>query len=172
MRNWSEYVWLIKHLVDTKFIETIREIWWDVRPHHNFGTVEIRVCDMPLDLNTVLALTAIVQSLVHALSQQIDSGTYLFDCHPMMVRQNKWRATRYGLDAVLVDPYTQDARAAREVVLDMVDRLQEHAEELHCADYLGRARDLVHQPTGAERQRAIHARTGSLVDVVRECVAT
>ena len=47
MRNWSEYVWLVNHMIDTGFINTIREIWWDVRPHHNFGTVEVRVCDMP-----------------------------------------------------------------------------------------------------------------------------
>ena len=51
MRNWSEYVWLVNHMIDTGFINTIREIWWDVRPHHNFGTVEVRVCDMPGNLH-------------------------------------------------------------------------------------------------------------------------
>ena len=50
MRNWSEYTWLLNHMVETGFIKTIREIWWDVRPHHNFGTVEVRICDMPPDL--------------------------------------------------------------------------------------------------------------------------
>ena len=62
MRNWSEYIWLINHLVDTGFINSVREIWWDIRPHHNFGTVEIRVCDMPCNLQQVLALTAMVQA--------------------------------------------------------------------------------------------------------------
>ncbi len=55
MRNWSEYVWLVNHMVETGFINTIREIWWDVRPHHNFGTVEVRVCDMPANLTTLAA---------------------------------------------------------------------------------------------------------------------
>ncbi len=99
MRNWSEYVWLVNHMVDTGFINTIREIWWDIRPHHAFGTVEVRVCDMPGNLEDVLAIAALIQSLVRALSVQIDGGTYQHDCHPMMVRQNKWRACRYGTGA-------------------------------------------------------------------------
>ena len=72
MRNWSEYVWLLRHMVETGFIQTIREVWWDVRPHHNFGTIEIRICDMPRDLATVIGITALVQCLVHALSEEID----------------------------------------------------------------------------------------------------
>ena len=58
MRNWSEYVWLINHLVDTGFINTIREIWWDVRPHHKFGTVELRVCDIPGRLRETLGVSS------------------------------------------------------------------------------------------------------------------
>ncbi len=96
MRNWSEYTWLLNHMVETGFIKTIREIWWDVRPHHNFGTVEVRICDMPPSLKHVLGLTALIQCLVYDLSQEIDRGTYQYDCHPFMIRQNKWRACRYG----------------------------------------------------------------------------
>ena len=83
MRNWSEYAWLLNHMVETGFIKTIREIWWDVRPHHNFGTVEVRICDMPPSLRHVLGLTALVQCLVHDLSEEIDRGTYQYDCHPV-----------------------------------------------------------------------------------------
>ena len=61
MRNWSEYIWLVNHLVDTGFINTVRELWWDIRPHNIFGTVEIRVCDMPANLSQVLAITAVIQ---------------------------------------------------------------------------------------------------------------
>ena len=60
MRNWSEYVWLINHLVSTGFINSIREIWWDIRPHHNFGTVEVRICDMPASLDHVLSITCLL----------------------------------------------------------------------------------------------------------------
>src|SRR5690606_2186644 len=106
MRNWSEYVWLTNHLISTGFINTVREIWWDVRPHHNFGTVEVRICDMPGSLDDVLALTALIQCLIVHLSREIDEGAYQHDCHPMMVRQNKWRASRFGTQARLVNAYT------------------------------------------------------------------
>ena len=106
MRNWSEYVWLVHHLVDTGFIKTIREIWWDVRPHQNFGTAELRICDTPGNLDDNLALAALTQCLVKSLPDQIDQGMYQLDCHPMIIRQNKWRAARHGLDAELIDSDT------------------------------------------------------------------
>ena len=113
MRNWSEYVWLVNHMIDTGFINTIREIWWDVRPHHNFGTVEVRVCDMPGNLTDTLAIAALIQCLVKALSDEIDNGTYQHDSHPMMVQQNKWRAARFGNQARLVDTYTYQLGVGR-----------------------------------------------------------
>jgi len=132
MRNWSEYVWLVNHLVETGFINTIREIWWDVRPHHNFGTVEVRVCDMPGNLEDTLALTALIQCLVKALSDVIDRGAYQHDCHPMMVRQNKWRAARFGVRAHLVDSYTYEVRSCQEAVHRLVELLRPTARQLDC----------------------------------------
>ena len=154
MRNWSEYTWLLNHMVETGFIKTIREIWWDVRPHHNFGTVEVRICDMPPNLEHVLGLTALIQCLVHDLSEEIDRGTYQFDCHPFMIRQNKWRACRYGMDAKLVDAATHQAIPARQVVHSLVDRLADRAEELGCIRYLEIVHEMADQPTGSVRQLA------------------
>lgn len=152
MRNWSEYVWLLRHMVQTGFIRTIREVWWDVRPHPNFGTIEVRICDMPPDLPTVLALTALTQCLVHALSREIDRGTYQHDMHPMMARLNKWRACRHGLSADLVDPYTMESAPARHVVRKMCSNLMATARELDCVPYLEAALALAEKPTGSERQ--------------------
>ena len=152
MRNWSEYLWLVRHLVRTGFIKTIREVWWDVRPHHNFGTIEIRICDMPRDLHTVLAITALIQCLVHALSEEIDRGTYQHDCHPMMVRLNKWRACRHGLGASLVDPYTEESLPARQVVRKLVSILSGVARELECSDYLETVLALTERPSGSDAQ--------------------
>lgn len=167
MRNWSEYTWLVNHLVETGFINTIREIWWDVRPHHNFGTVEIRICDMPGRLEEAMALVALVQCLVVALSEEIDSGTYQHDSHPMMVRQNKWRACRYGLDAQLVDSYTYEVRSARERVLQLCDWLTPFAQQLNCEEYFQRAREMAAAPSGAQRQLQILQESGSPQEVVR-----
>lgn len=161
MRNWSEYVWLINHLVDTGFINTIREIWWDIRPHHSFGTVEIRVCDMPASLDHVLSITALVQCLVHAISQQIDEGTYFAEYHPMMVQQNKWRAIRYGAEARLVDSDDYKQYSVLDTTKRLVSLLAPTAKELGCLSELESA---IHLPslTGSAQQLALwHAAEGT-----------
>src|SRR5690606_32520316 len=113
-------VWLVNHMVETGFINTIREIWWDVRPHHNFGTVEVRVCDMPGDLDSVCGLTALIQCLVKSLSDEIEEGTYQFECHPMMVRQNKWRAAGFGRSARLVNTRGYHVESVEQIACQMV----------------------------------------------------
>ncbi len=152
MRNWSEYAWLINHLIDTGFIETIREIWWDVRPHHNFGTVEIRICDMPGQLDDAMGLVAYVHCLVKHLSDAIDEGLYQHDCHPMLVRQNKWRAARYGLDAELVDSITHELVPARKIISDTCDRFEEIAQELNCVDELKEMKRFATETNWSQRQ--------------------
>ena len=167
MRNWSEYIWLINHLVDTGFINTIREIWWDIRPHHTFGTVEIRVCDMPADLDQVLAITALSQCLVQAISNEIDEGTYQSEYHPMMVQQNKWRATRYGADARLVDSDDYKQHSVQQTTDKLIGILLPMAEKLDCVEELNAASRLA-ESTGAKQQLAIYDQTNSRREVVRQ----
>ncbi len=167
MRNWSEYVWLVNHMVETGFINTIREIWWDVRPHHNFGTVEVRVCDMPGNLEDVLAIAALIQSLVRALSVQIDGGTYQHDCHPMMVRQNKWRACRYGTGAQLVNSFTFEIQSVSEATSFLVDRLSPIAGQLGCLKYLQDVQRIADGPSWADRQHEILRQVGDPAAMVR-----
>lgn len=167
MRNWSEYVWLVNHMVDTGFINTIREIWWDVRPHHKFGTVEVRICDMPANLPDTLAIAAFIQCLVKYLSDKIDQGTYQHDSHPMMVQQNKWRAARFGNRAILVDTYTYQTAPVVQVVENMVEKLRPTATELCCEDYLAHCIGMAHEPSAAQRQLDILAETGDPREIVR-----
>lgn len=168
MRNWSEYVWLVNHMEETGFINTIREIWWDVRPHHNFGTVEVRVCDMPGSLDHVSGLTALIQCLVKSLSDEIDEGTYQFDCHPMMVRQNKWRAARFGLSASLVDAVDYRVQSVQTITEKLLDRLMGVAQDLRCESELQFVGEIVHKPSWAARQRQVYERTGEVSEVVRQ----
>jgi glutamate---cysteine ligase / carboxylate-amine ligase len=167
MRNWSEYVWLVNHMIDTGFINTIREIWWDVRPHHNFGTVEVRVCDMPGNLTDTLAIAALVQCLVKALSDEIDHGTYQHDSHPMMVQQNKWRAARFGNQARLVDTNTYRVATVSDTVKRLVEMLQPTATELDCARYLNHCVTMATSPSAAQQQLNLMDETGDPVEVVR-----
>ena len=170
MSNWSEYVWLVNHLIDTGFINSIREIWWDVRPHYNFGTVEIRICDIPGNLDYAMALASLVHCLVASLSDQIDYGMYQRDGHPMMIQQNKWRAARFGLDAKIVDPITHDWKTAREHVCDMVEKFAPVAERLECSEWLERAGKMAGEPSWATRQLEMYRETGSFQETVRKMV--
>lgn len=167
MRNWSEYVWLINHLIETGFIQSIREIWWDIRPHHNFGTVEVRICDMPGSMSDAAALAALIHCLVTKLSDEIDEGTYQHDCHPMLVRQNKWRAARYGMDAQLVDSLTYKLIPARETIRRLAEELMPKAELLQCEDEFARLIEMTHQPTWAQRQLEQSDRCENAKDLVR-----
>lgn len=171
MRNWSEYVWLVNHMVDTGFINTIREIWWDVRPHHNFGTVEVRVCDMPGNLEHTMAIAALIQSLVKWLSDDIDEGAYQHDCHPMMVRQNKWRACRFGMRAELVDAFTFRVEPLPKVVDYLVTHLRSTARHLECFSYLEKLTDIVAGESWADRQMRLLDETGDPAEVVRQLTA-
>lgn len=168
MRNWSEYVWLVRHMEETGFINTIREIWWDVRPHHNFGTVEVRVCDMPGNLEDTLNIAALVQCLVKALSDEIDEGAYQHDCHPTMVAQNKWRAARFGRKAELVDSYSFEVRSVAKVTEKLCEQLAPIGRELDCSDYLSRCAAMAGQQSWASRQRTLLCELGDHQAVVRE----
>lgn len=167
MRNWSEYVWLVNHSIDGGYIKTIREIWWDVRPHNNFGTVEIRMCDLPPTLEDVLGLASLMQCLVVELSEAIDQGTYQHDCHPIIVRQNKWSAARYGLDATLVHPFTGNRQPARKIVQQLVESCRPYGEKLDCERYLDHVDEMAKLPNGSARQIEIFKETGSSFEVAK-----
>jgi glutamate---cysteine ligase / carboxylate-amine ligase len=169
MRNWSEYVWLVRHLEETGFINTIREIWWDIRPHHNFGTVEIRVCDVPPNMEHVLAITALVQCLVYTISHEIDEGSYFGEYHPMMVAQNKWRATRFGSDAVLIGTRDYKPRTVQAITEMLIERFSSAAEELGCLEHLRRLTEIPAN-TGSKQQLRILEETGSRREVVRRMI--
>ena len=168
MRNWSEYVWLVDHMIETGFINTIREIWWDVRPHHKFGTVEVRVCDMPGNLADTLGVAALVQCLVKSLSDEIDQGAYQHDCHPMMVRQNKWRAARYGNQATIVDLYSYRVGTVAAEVEPLAQSIAATATDLRADGYLNRAVQLAQSTSWAQRQREILGETDDPTEVVRQ----
>ena len=101
LESWTHYVGLVDHLVSVGSIESAKDLWWDLRPSPENGTIEVRICDMPADLPSVLALTALIQCLVVDLARNSDAD--LDDCRRMIVHQNRWRAARFGLGAQFID---------------------------------------------------------------------
>jgi carboxylate-amine ligase len=167
MRNWSEYVWLVDHLIATGFIKSIREIWWDIRPHCEFGTVEVRVMDMPPNMRHLLALVALTQSLVAGISADIDRGAYLYDCHPLIAKQNKWHAARYGMDASFVDPGTMKAVTAAETARKLLELCRPIASDLGCAEEIEGINDIIEQGTGARQQVEVFRRANDAREVAQ-----
>ncbi len=171
LRNYSEYCWVVNQSIQSGFINSIQEIWWDVRPHPRFGTVETRIFDIPRNLEDVLALTALTQCLVAALSDQIDNGVYQHDIHPIVVRQNKWKATRYGLQAELIDPVTHKTIPVREMIFFLYDKLKPYAEQLHCMQELNHIITMVDHESGAEEQLRLYEEHGHDVHAVAKALS-
>lgn len=167
LESWYDYLALVCRLKKAGFIDSTREIWWDIRPSAENGTVEVRICDMPPDLASVVALSALIQCLVAETSREVAEGRPDVDFHPMMDRQNRWRACRYGLSADLVDPATMEPVPAREAVGILVDRLRGTAAGLGCESELDAVLDLASVPNGSERQIDLYEQSGDLAEVVR-----
>ncbi|HEV3400661.1 MAG TPA: glutamate--cysteine ligase [Acidimicrobiales bacterium] len=166
LSDWKEFEQFMGTLVAAQAITSIREVWWDIRPHPDFGTVELRICDGIPTLGEVSALAALAQSVVEHLDARIDAGEVLPVPREWIVRQNKWRAARHGLEAdIIVDA---DGRRVplRQSVEELVDELSPVAARIGCQDELGCVHAILAHGPSYQRQRRIVDAGGSLVDVV------
>ncbi|MEU8172979.1 glutamate--cysteine ligase [Microbispora hainanensis] len=166
LADWAEFEEYMDTLVRAGTIRSIKEVWWDIRPHPDFGTIEIRMFDgipTPREVGMVAALS---QCLVQQFDQQLDRGYTLPHPAAWVVRDNKWRATRYGLDAdVITDDHGATA-PMRDVLYELQRELEPVAERLGCAEELAVVTEVLEQGSSSERQRAILADGGTLQDVV------
>ncbi|MEO6713247.1 MAG: glutamate--cysteine ligase, partial [Mycobacteriales bacterium] len=165
LANWAEFEEYMETLICSNTIKTIREVWWDIRPHPNFGTVELRICDGLPTLREVAAIAAMSQCLVTRFDSLLDRGYTLPTPKSWVVRQNKWRAARYGVDAEIIIDDRGSLQPLREAVAELVHELDPVADKLGCAEELNYALEMVQAPSYL-RQRQIVAAGGSLVDVV------
>ncbi|MEI2717282.1 MAG: glutamate--cysteine ligase [Candidatus Nanopelagicales bacterium] len=163
--DWAAFEQFIESMIATNSIGSIREIWWDIRPHVMYGTLEFRMCDGMATLREVIALAALAQCLVEYLHSSIESGRIPPDPVGWVVRENKWRAARFGMDAVLVAA-DGTTRPLRQDVERLLTDLQATAVSLNCATQLGWIRDILDKGASYQRQRAVIESGGSLRDVV------
>lgn len=168
--TWAEFESFMHALLRAGAITSIREVWWDVRPHPNFGTVELRMGDAMGSLDEVLAFAAMAQCLVVDLQRRFDAGEALEAPRDWVVSENKWLAARHGLDAAFLVGHEGERRPARELLAELVQRLTPIARELGCAEELTSAVAIAERGTGHERQRAVIAAGGTTRDVVRHLV--
>ncbi len=164
--SWEDYESFVELLMHTKCIDNAKKIWWDLRPHPMFNTLEFRVCDMPVTADETIAIAALFQALVARL-YQLRTQNLGFRIYPRnLVQENKWRAARYGLDGSLIDfgkRMEVPARALMEELLAFVDPV---VDELGSRQELETVRRILQVGTGADRQLSVFHREGNAKAVV------
>jgi len=169
-KDYADYAEVVGQLEKTGCIADYTHIWWDIRLHPRFGTVEIRVCDAVTRLEDAVALAAFCQCLVKLYSERHAVGAELPSFHRILTTENKWLAARYGLEAPVMDLVA--GRRNRVPVAQLVRRtlreLEPHARELGCDAELEGISEILAKGNGSDRQRRIWNATRDIVEVVRE----
>jgi glutamate---cysteine ligase / carboxylate-amine ligase len=170
LENWGDFQRFMRTLIGAGTISTIREVWWDIRPHPSFGTLELRICDGVPTMFELSALVALSQSLVVWLGERYTSGLELPQHRAWTIRENKWRAARYGIDAQIIRDEDGNLVSLRRSISDLVERLEPTAERLGCIEELHNIQDIMSRGTSATRQREVYEHTGDLAAVVDSLV--
>ena len=166
LTNWNDFTSLMRTLLGAGTISSIREIWWDIRPHPGFGTVEIRICDGINTLDEICALTAFVQSMVVHLVELYDSGEDLPNFKRWTLRENKWRAARHGDEMLFIRNESGELMPIRDHIEEWLEVIMPVAERLGCAKDLSYIRTILNVRPSSHRQRQRYAETGDLRYVV------
>jgi carboxylate-amine ligase len=169
-RDYADYAQVVGQLERTGCIADYTHIWWDIRPHPKWGTIEVRICDAVTRVEDAVAIAAYCQALVKAISDRYDKGEEIPTYHRILTSENKWLAARYGLDAPIMDLAT--GRRIRVPIAKLVRRtlrdLEPHARELGCERELEGIAALLDRGNSAERQLRIYNANRDIVEVVRE----
>jgi carboxylate-amine ligase len=168
-KDYADYAEVVGQLEKTGCIADYTHIWWDIRLHPRFGTIEIRVCDALTRIEDAVALAAYAQCLVKLYSEHYAVGAEIPSYHRILTSENKWLAARYGLQAPVMDLAT--GRRNRVPVSQLVRRtlkeLEPHARELGCERELEGIAEILRKGNGADRQRRVWKENRDIVEVVR-----
>jgi carboxylate-amine ligase len=165
LRSWQEWEQYVRFLYETGSITEHTQIWWSVRPHLAFPTVEIRICDAQPDLGEARSLVALCYALTARLARALDEGERLPDVPHRLLEENLWRATRYGLGGDLIDFERGEVLPARARLEQIVDWVRPVAEELGASEWLA-----VPERNAAERQIALHEEGVTMEQIFAEQV--
>jgi len=164
--SWGEYESFIKLLIKTNCIDNAKKIWWDIRPHPFFDTLEFRVCDIPMRLDETIALAALIQATIAKLYKLYAANQGFRLYRRALLMENKWRAARYGLDGKLIDFGKQKEVPARDLVLEYLEFVDDVVDELGSRDELEYIHEILRMGSGADRQLRVYQETGDLTKVV------
>src|SRR4051812_36621038 len=169
-RDWDHYEREIAFMVESGVMEDYTYLWYDIRPHPKFGTIEIRAMDSQTRVEHALALAALIQAMVKELAEHFESGEALASYPWQMLDENKWLAARDGLDGELVDLPSSDRVPTKALARRLVDRLHDHARDLGSATELAAIEDLLRNGPGAERQLVVYEANHDMRELMSDIV--
>ncbi len=164
--SWGEYENFIKLLIKTNCIDNAKKIWWDIRPHPFFNTLEFRVCDIPMRADETIAIAALIQATVAKLYKLYAANQGFRLYRRALLMENKWRAARYGLDGKLIDFGKQKEVPARDLVREYLEFVDDVVDELDSREELEYIHKILEDGSGADRQLRVFQETGDLKKVV------
>jgi len=168
--SWSEYENYIQLLVDLHSIDDAKKIWWDVRPHPTFGTLEFRVCDVPTCPETAVMLGALVQAIVVKLYRLRIRNQGFRIYRRALIEENKWRAARYGLDGKLIDFGRRAEVPMRDLAVELLEFIDDVVDELGSRRAVEHVHKVLREGTSADQQLAVYRQTGDLKSVVHHVI--
>jgi carboxylate-amine ligase len=165
--SWSEYEEYLQLLVDLRCIDNGKKLWWDLRPHPTFGTLEFRICDVPTSPRVTAALAALAQAIVVKLSRLRKKNLGFRIYARALVEENKWRAARWGLDGQLIDFGRRREVPMRDLAIELLEFVDDVLDELGSRQTAEYVRTILAEGTSADRQLQVYRDTGDLRSVVR-----
>lgn len=169
--DWDDFKNYVNLLIKTGCIDNAKKIWWDVRVHPFYDTIEFRICDVPMHVNETIAIAAVFQALVAKLYKLRLQNMSFIVYTKALINENKWRACRYGIDGKLIDFGKQAEVDTRALILELLDFVDDVVDELGSRQALNYVHDILKNGTGADRQLAVYQQTGKLESVVDYIVA-
>jgi carboxylate-amine ligase len=164
--SWGEYDNFIKLLIKTNCIDNAKKIWWDIRPHPFFHTLEFRVCDIPMRMDETIALAALIQATIAKLYKLYAANQGFRLYRRALIMENKWRASRYGLDGKLIDFGKQKEVPVRDLIEEYLEFVDDVVDELDSREEIEYIHEILENGAGADRQLQVYRETGDLKAVV------
>jgi carboxylate-amine ligase len=163
IEDYENYVNL---LIKTNCIDNAKKIWWDVRVHPVFNTVEFRICDVPLTIKETTVIAALFQAICAKIYKLRHQNLNFMNYKRSLINENKWRASRYGIDGTLIDFGKETEVETKALIYELLDFVDDTLNELGSRDTLSAIDSLFKAGTGADRQLAVYKQNNSLIEVV------
>jgi len=162
----SEYDEYINLLIKTNCIDNGKKIWWDIRLHPYFETIEFRICDIPMRIDETICLAALMQALVAKMHKLLKQNLSFRPYRKVLINENKWRAARYGIQGKLIDFGKQEEVPYRDLCGELLDFVDDVLDELGSRKEVEYIKEILDHGTGADRQLSVFEQTGDLKKVV------